>query len=330
MSDGSLHQNHSRADGNPLRGRLQSATSRNGLNDLIADSSNFVERMPLLSFTLQQFVEDCAERLSDGSFAPVQMSLASLASHPSLEAFQSASPPGVSALVHAPDWDAHLLFSADRHLVSIAAEILLGSDGTQPAPTDDRQISKIETRLMGVFFERVSGALHNAFELVRQTPFVAGAPALEVDADVVARPGKPVVAARFTVRLPDRFGSFTIVLSHATLAPMRAILAQVPKEPEDRRDDPNWTDHIQSELSKTHVTLTATLDEHLFTLDEISSFKVGQVIQLNATPESRLRVECAGEPLLWCHLGKSNGFYTLRVDDTIDRDQEFMDEITRG
>jgi flagellar motor switch protein FliM len=30
---------------------------------------------------------------------------------------------------------------------------------------------------------------------------------------------------------------------------------------------------------------------------------------------------------MWCHLGKSNGFYTLRVDELVSREQEFMEDI---
>jgi flagellar motor switch protein FliM len=30
---------------------------------------------------------------------------------------------------------------------------------------------------------------------------------------------------------------------------------------------------------------------------------------------------------MWCHLGKSQGKYTLRVEEAIDREQEFMDDI---
>jgi flagellar motor switch protein FliM len=330
MSDGFPSQDVSRADAGGLHSLLQSAAARNALSGLIADQSNFVERMPLLSFTLRKFAEDCAERLSETAFAPVQMTLASLTSQPSLESFLATSPASVSALVHASGWDAHLLFSADRHLISMVVEMLLGADGAERAPEDDRPVTKIETRLTGLFFERVSSALHDAFETVAETPFEVETASLEVDVERVARPNKPIVAAMFNLRLPDRSGTLTVVVSHAALTPMRALLGQIPKEPDDRREDPGWTEHIQSELSKTEVTLTATLDERMVTLDEISSLKVGQIIQLNATPESRIRVECAGEPMFWCHLGKASGFYTLRVDGTIDREQEFMDEITRG
>ena len=50
-------------------------------------------------------------------------------------------------------------------------------------------------------------------------------------------------------------------------------------------------------------------------------------LELEATPQSRVRVESNGERLMWCDFGKSNGVYTLRVDSFVDREQEFMDDI---
>jgi flagellar motor switch protein FliM len=80
-------------------------------------------------------------------------------------------------------------------------------------------------------------------------------------------------------------------------------------------------------VSRTHVTLSAILDERPGTLGEVAAFHVGKVVELNATTNSRVRLECNGERLVWCHLGKSQGKYTLRVEEFIDREQEFLDEI---
>ena len=91
--------------------------------------------------------------------------------------------------------------------------------------------------------------------------------------------------------------------------------------------DPGWAQHIRKEVTRTHVTLTAILDERPGLLAEVFDLKVGQIVELDATPQSRVRVESNGERLMWCDFGKSNGVYTLRVDSFVDREQEFMDEI---
>lgn len=84
---------------------------------------------------------------------------------------------------------------------------------------------------------------------------------------------------------------------------------------------------MQSELTRAHVVVSAVLDERIGDLGEVAQFRVGHVLELNATAHGRVRLECNGEQLLWCHLGKSQGKYTLRVDEPIDREQEFFNDI---
>ena len=54
------------------------------------------------------------------------------------------------------------------------------------------------------------------------------------------------------------------------------------------------------------------------------------MVELKATPRTRVHLECDGERMVVCQFGKSNGVYTLRVDDFIDREQEFMNDILSG
>lgn len=72
------------------------------------------------------------------------------------------------------------------------------------------------------------------------------------------------------------------------------------------------------------------LDEQELTLADVARFAVGNVIRLGATPDSVLRVECNGERLINCEIGKSNGAYALRIRDFIDQEQEFMNDILAG
>jgi len=51
------------------------------------------------------------------------------------------------------------------------------------------------------------------------------------------------------------------------------------------------------------------------------------VLKLQATPRSRLKIESNHQPLFWCHLGQSEGFYTVRIDELFDRDQEFINNV---
>ena len=84
---------------------------------------------------------------------------------------------------------------------------------------------------------------------------------------------------------------------------------------------------MQSEVSRTAVSLKAVLEERTVDLGDVAAFEVGQVIELQATPRSLVRLECNGQALFRCHLGQSQGAYMLRVEDVIDEEQEFIDDL---
>ena len=43
-----------------------------------------------------------------------------------------------------------------------------------------------------------------------------------------------------------------------------------------------------------------------------------------------MKLEADGQPLLNCQLGKTKGFYTLRVEGFVDREQEFLNTLIVG
>jgi flagellar motor switch protein FliM len=150
-----------------------------------------------------------------------------------------------------------------------------------------------------------------------------------VSFDVLGRLTVPIVAAKFHMFALGLGGGITLMMSQSVLSPMRNELSRTAG-PESVRPDPAWSQKIQSEVSRANVDLVAVLDEQEISLAEVARFSVGQVLPLKATPEGTLRVECNGEPLINCEIGKSNGVYALRVRDFVDQQREFMDDILAG
>jgi flagellar motor switch protein FliM len=83
-------------------------------------------------------------------------------------------------------------------------------------------------------------------------------------------------------------------------------------------------------VQKAEVTLRAVLEERLLTLGEIADLKVGQIIGLDATPSTRVKLEGNDRPLFWCHMGQAQGSYVLRVDEAIAQDKEGTPDDTVG
>ena len=69
------------------------------------------------------------------------------------------------------------------------------------------------------------------------------------------------------------------------------------------------------------------LEERFLSLGEIADLKIGDVIELQATPRSRVKLESNQQGLFWCHIGQSEGAYVLKVDELIDQEKEFLDDV---
>ena len=145
------------------------------------------------------------------------------------------------------------------------------------------------------------------------------------DFEKIAR-SEALAVARYRLEALEAASDVLVAIPRTALEALHKPLSRVPAK-DAARPDPGWAKQIQKEVTRSVVSLSAILDERPGTLGEITGFRVGDVLELKANPQSRVRVECNGERLLWCDLGKSNGVYTLRVDTFVDREQEFIDEI---
>ncbi|MBX9589521.1 MAG: FliM/FliN family flagellar motor switch protein [Hyphomonadaceae bacterium] len=302
---------------------------RDSLAELFAGSSNFVERVPMLRVAFERAAATCTESFASATVQPPQIALQKIESGTAVELLGAHDRRSAIGVLHAAKWNARLLVSADRGAVFAMVEALLGGDGAQPAQVPDRQLSRIEMRIVGIVFDSIARALEAAFAGIADTTFAVEGTAEEIDYDVVGRRNNPVVVARLRLEVAGRGGEVLIAATRAALNPLRQALGHTPTR-QGPPADARWTQQMQSGVTRAHVLLTAVLDERMGLLGEVAGFKVGQVVELNATAHGRVRLECNGERLMWCHLGKSQDKYTLRVDELVDREQEFLNEILSG
>ena len=307
----------------------RSEFGRDSLAELFAGSSNFIERMPMLRVALSRAAAACTEDLADVSEQPPQLALQRLEGGTAGELLGRDGGHRAVAVLHAPKWNARLLATIDRASAFGMIECMLGGDGTQPPYAADRPLTRAELSVAKAFFARVGRALEIAFADVAATPFLVEEIGHEADYTVLGGPHNAVATASFQLEAGGGAGTVLIAITRATLNPLRQVLAHLP-EKAAHAVDTHWSQHIKNELARTHVVVTAVLDERMSVLGEVASFKAGQIFELNATAQSRVRIECNGERLMWCHVGKAQGKYTLRVDELIDREQEFMDDILAG
>jgi flagellar motor switch protein FliM len=302
------------------------AAPRDNLEGLFASPQDVVERLPTLRIILEKTADNWVEQIGKLSATAPAAALIGVESGPAETMIAAVSSQAVACVLEATDWNARLIVSADQQFAFAIVEMLLGGDGSEPQPLPDRPLTRTEMNVTHLVFEQFAAALEIAFGPVAPTHFVVGAPAAHVGFDVLGRLTVPIVVARFELSVLGLGGHLTLMMSQSVLSPMRNELSR-PPAPEAIMPDPAWSQKIQSEVTRANVELVAVLDEQRLTLEEVAHFAVGQTLKLGATPDGLVRVECNGERLINCQLGKSNGVYALRVHDFIDQEQEFIDDV---
>ncbi|KOX60692.1 flagellar motor switch protein FliM [Streptomyces purpurogeneiscleroticus] len=299
----------------------------NDIRDRLLDAAGLsLDRLPMLHVILDRAATFCAEQLRHLAASPVYFSLSNVESQRFGDILEPYEANAVAGIFKAPEWDSHILVGFDRDFIFTMVEALLGADGSEPPLDEERSFSNIEMRIAQRLFEQIGKAMQSAFALVADTPFKLERTELRMDFAVIGRRNNQAVAAKFVLQALNRGGEMFIVIPQSVLNPMRQSLARILVGETSARDS-RWTKQIAGEVQKTPVTLKAILEEKQLTLGEIAELSAGQVLELRATPRSRVKLVGNDRDLFWCDVGQEEGGVVLRVDRFIDQDQEFIDDV---
>jgi flagellar motor switch protein FliM len=298
-----------------------------GISDKLLDAAGItVDRLPMLHVIFDRVATHCADGLRHLSASPSYFSVSNIESGRIGDILEYYESNAVAAMFHAVEWDTRILVGFDRDFIFTMVEVLFGSDGTEPPIDEERNFSNIEMRVAQTLFEEAGKALQAAFSQVAPTTFKLERIETRMDFAIIGRRNNLSVVSKLLIQALGRGGEMFVIIPQSALSPMRQALAHVLSG-DGAGVDPRWTKQMQGEVQRTRVDLRAILEERLITLGEVAEFKVGQVLELQATPRSQVRLECNGQALFACQLGQSSGSYTLRVEDVIDQQQEFIDAL---
>jgi flagellar motor switch protein FliM len=306
---------------------MSGAQSANDIRDMLLDAAGLsLDRLPMLHVIFDRMSTSCAEHLRHMAASPMYYSLSGLESGRVTEILEMYEANAVAGIFHAPEWDSHILIGFDRDFIYTMVEVLFGSDGSEPPVEEARGFSSIELRMAQTLFEQVAKALQASFSLVVDTKFKLERIETRMDFAIIGRRNNQAIAAKFLLQALNRGGEMFVIIPQSVLNPMRKALSHVVTGESSGRD-PRWMKQIATEVKKTEVTLKAVLEERYLSLGEITDLKIGDVIELQATPRSRVKLESNQQGLFWCHIGQSEGSYVLKVDELIDQEKEFLDDV---
>jgi flagellar motor switch protein FliM len=285
-----------------------------------------IDRLPMLHVVFDRMATALADNLRQMSASPAYFSVGTLESARIGDVLESYESRAIAAIFHAVEWDTRILVGLDRAFVYAMIEALFGADGAEPPVHDERPFSNIETAMATAIFERLVKVLEVTFDTVAETGFRFERVETSMDYAVIGRRNNQAVVAKLMLEALGRGGEMFIVIPQSALSPVKRSLAHANASEVAPRDA-RWSKQIQSEVQRTEVSLRAILEERQMTLEEVAALRVGQVVELQATPRSRVKLECQNQVLFYCELGQVDGSYTLKIDDPIDPEQDFLDDL---
>lgn len=287
-----------------------------------------VDRLPVLPLIFERFGAACTEGLRQLCAAPTTFFINQIESSNSWDVLESYED-SIALIFYSAEWDCRILIGLDRRCVFSLMEAMYGGDGKEMPFEGDRPFSTLETRVAKAAGEIAAQALQTAFLPGITTSFTFERVETRIDFSLLGQRNIPVIVTQVLFQVLDQGGRMYFLIPQAALHPLRDRLTrELP--PEAAIKDPRWINRMQNGVAKTEVVVQAALEGREATLMELAELQVGQVFALRSTTRSLIALECGDERLFWCKLGQANGNLTLVVEEAIDKQDEFMDDILAG
>ena len=306
------------------------AAAKPAFRDLLLKASNLaIDQLPLLPVIFDRVGAHLAERLRTLSAALPHVTVNDLYTAQIGDTLDTYDMRAVTGLFYAVGWDAPVIVGFDRDFVFSIVEMLLGGDGSEPPLEDERNLSAVEIQIAQFIFEELGTALQVAFSGVSSPRFRLERTETRLDFAGAGRRNHQAVVAKFILQALNRGGEMFIIIPQSALSPLRHALARVA--PVERAPaDSAWARQMTEEVQRAAVTIRAVAETHELTLGDVAALRVGQILKLQATANSRIKVESAEQPLFWAYLGQNEGFYTLCIDESFDQQREFINDVLGG
>ena len=295
-------------------------------NYLLDAAGISIDRMPMLNVIFDRMAATCTDSLQPMAGTPCFFSVSGISNGRVGDIIKEYEANAVAAVFYAEQWDTRILIMLDGDFVFTMVEAMFGSDGAEPPLDVERTFSNIEIRLVQALFERFAKALQGAFAGTSNVTFRVERVETAMASLAIGRASNMSICANMMVQALYRGGQMFLIIPHSALNPLRQKLAHVVVS-DGRAADPRWREQMESEVHRTEVTLSAVLDEKMISLEDVVQFKVGQVLELEATPRTLARLESNNQVLFWCQIGQLDGYYAMQVADPVDQKREFVDDI---
>jgi flagellar motor switch protein FliM len=309
-------------------GSSQAGVRRESSNKLVDTAGISVERLPMLRVVFDRMIASFSEQIRQMTTTSALFSVKEIGTGRIADVLKRCDGDVIGAVYFVPEWEARLFVCFDRRFMVTLIEVLFGGTGNEWT-VEDRPFSGADQRIARIVLDYAAKALETSFAAVVETTLRFELIESRMEFVVIGRRSNFSVITKIELQSLGHGGEMLVVIPQPALNAIRHTLEREPAEGTLTRD-PRWAKQMQSRLGRTEVTLRAVIEERQFTLADIADLRVGKILQLQATPRSRVRLECKDQPLFWCELGQGDGLYTVRISENVDQEREFIDDILPG
>lgn len=301
---------------------FEDGEARTGIQAILNSSMVSYERLPMLEIVFDRLVRMMSTSLRNFTSDNVEVSLDNIESLRFGDYLNSIPLPAMLAVFKAEEWDNYGLLTVDSSLIYSTVDVLLGGRrGTAAMRIEGRPYTTIERDLVERLVHVIFADLSAAFDPLSPVTFRFDRLETNPRFATISRPSNAAIVAKLRVDMEDRGGRLELMIPYATLEPVRELLLQMFMGEKFGRDS-IWETHLAEELWRTHVDLSAVLDQQMMPLKKIVNFKVGSKLMLNAGPESDVKLFCGDVPLFTGSMGRKGGQIAIKVKDKVKKKEE--------
>ena len=288
------------------------------------EASAPVDRWPMIKVLFERFALDCAQAMRHMAATPTYFTIHEIkifALGGILDEWTDRILTGIHTV---PEWDQMVLVGLEKPFIHAFLEVLLGAPSVNGARTG-MDLTPLSLRVAGVMYEQVCASLKGAFSEFTKIHVKHERIETRLDLLGVGRRNQPMMMVDVGFQALGAGGHFYIAIPQAALLPLKSVLTR--REPEPVVVDHGWSQKIEREIQRTLVSVQAVIERPNMTLGEIGKLDIGTILLLPSTTNLRVKLLSNEQALFWCELGQIDGGYTVKIEEKIDEETEFMNGL---
>lgn len=215
-----------------------------------------------------------------------------------------------------PPLQGYALLVVSTPLVFAIVDSLFGGNGSGKVKIEGREYTAIETRLIGKVVMMALEVLKDAWAPIHPVDFVYVRSEFNPLAIAIVPPTDVVIIVTIEVELEQESTTITLCTPYSTIEPLRQKLS-TGFQSTRLEIDTTIIRRMERNVKTTDINMSVELGQGVITTREALDLKVGDIVQLEASPEEEAVLKVEGTPKYKGFVGTSRGSRALRITEPI-------------